>query len=255
MYIYEPKRDVEQLVSCCEYKNVKAVPHFHRSVELIYVLYGKVSATIDNQIVYAKKDQMIFIPSGYSHSVNSIDGTSSITLIIPYRYFSPFEKRRVDLRFISLTDKKQNKQILQHILSIKERVTKQPTLLMQGLVNVVLGLISENYVPQMISDRRNDLVLDIVNYIEQNYSQEITLEKISAHFGYSKYYFSKLFNRLFGCTLKSYVNMVRCNEIEENKERSVSNAILDAGFNSLSSYYKFKAKKTVFNRVEKDDSL
>ena len=59
---------------------------------------------------------------------------------------------------------------------------------------------------------------------------------------YSKYYFSKLFNKLFGCTLKNYVNTVRCGMIENDKEKGVSNAILNAGFNSLSSYYKFKAK-------------
>lgn len=242
MPIYEPKRDVEQLVSCCEYKNVKAIMHFHRSIELIYVLSGKVCATIDGGVVEAKKDQIIFIPSGSSHSVWAEDNTLSLTLIIPYNYFSSFEQKGIDLNFSCLSNKTHNKLILQQILNIKERVDDQHSLLMQGFVYVVLGLIVENYRSESKKKKRNDLILDIVNYIELNYAENITLDKISAHFGYSKYYFSKLFNKLFGCTLNNYVNTVRCAVIENNKGIGASNAILNAGFNSLSSYYKFKKK-------------
>lgn len=239
---YEPQRDVEQLVSCCEYKNIDVLPHFHRCVELIYVLSGKVNAKIDDQSVSAIKDEIIFIPSGYTHSMQTKQGTISITLMIPYRYFAPFEKSKVYLRFICLKDKKFNKEIYQYILNIKNRVDYTPTLLLQGLVMVVLGLITERYAPQLPQVRKSDLILDIVNYIEQNYTEDISLEKISSHFGYSKYYFSKLFNKLFNCNLKSYVNMVRFNKVEADKEEGVAGAALKAGFGSLSSYYKFKRK-------------
>lgn len=245
MLFYEPKRDVEQLISCCEYKNVKALSHFHRSIELIYVLCGRVDAVVGERCASAKKDEIIFIPSGYNHSVESIDGTRSITLIVPYCYFAPFEKRDIALNFLELNIKKKNRLILSHVLSIKERINCQSTLLMQGFVNVILGLIIESYASQSADYKRNDLILDIVNYVEQNYTENITLEKISSHFGYSKYYFSKLFNKLFNCTLKSYINTVRYNSIDESRAESVSSAVLDAGFNSLSSYYKFKAKQNI----------
>jgi AraC-like DNA-binding protein len=106
---------------------------------------------------------------------------------------------------------------------------------------MVLGLISRLYEPEEMQTDHKDISLDIIHYIDEHYMEKITLDSISQYFGYSKYYFSRLFNRLFHCSLNSYINSVRLRAIEEmsNKDNK-TNKITKAGFNSLSSYYRSK---------------
>ena len=83
----------------------------------------------------------------------------------------------------------------------------------------------------------------ILQYIEDHYNETITLDEISRHFGYSKYYFSRLFNRTFHCTLNAYINSVRVRAVSKMpEEQSKTEKIIEAGFNSLSSYYRTKNK-------------
>ena len=104
---------------------------------------------------------------------------------------------------------------------------------------MVLGLIARTYEPEEIQNNHRDISLEIIHYVDAHYTEKITLDAISQHFGYSKYYFSRLFNRLFHCTLNNYINAVRLRAIEEMQgEENQTRKITEAGFNSLSSYYR-----------------
>jgi AraC-like DNA-binding protein len=61
---------------------------------------------------------------------------------------------------------------------------------------------------------------------------------------YNKYYFSKLFNRSFGCNLSRYVNRIRYRYVLDNADASknLSEIIFDAGYNDPSVFYKYRAK-------------
>ena len=87
----------------------------------------------------------------------------------------------------------------------------------------------------------NSLVRKIIEYIDTNYDEEITLTSLSEYFGYSKYYFSAFFNKNFGCNLNSYLNNVRINKIE-NEHGSKTENILNCGFKTLSTYYRALSK-------------
>ena len=50
---------------------------------------------------------------------------------------------------------------------------------------------------------------EITEYIEQNYSEAISLSRLSAHFGLSVSYIARLFRKELGQTPSAYVNVVR----------------------------------------------
>lgn len=81
-------------------------------------------------------------------------------------------------------------------------------------------------------------------YIDNNYSENIDLEKISDESYFSKFHFIRLFKQIYGKTPHQYLTFVR---LEKAKElmcngQSVSDVCYSVGFESLGSFStKFKS--------------
>lgn len=80
--------------------------------------------------------------------------------------------------------------------------------------------------------------------LDQHFHEDITLDNIAKHFGYNKYYFSKLFNSLFGISLNNYINNIRISKFiekaqkEKNLQSTITNLAYDCGFNSMPPFYR-----------------
>lgn len=242
---YEPQRDVEDRVSSMSYKSLSALLHFHRSIELIYVRSGVVRVRSGMREFLVGADEIAFVPAYFAHSAESVEPGGADNFIIPYNYYKQFAARGVPLYYSHLADKEVNRQILQVIIQAQPNIKdRRSDLLAHGYAEVVLGLISRYYRSDNIKTGDNEFVIRVINYIDQNFKADLSLDNVSAHFKYSKYYFSRLFNRAFGCNLNRYINQVRYNYVVSNyKEgQNLSAVILEAGFNDISTFYKFKRR-------------
>lgn len=78
-------------------------------------------------------------------------------------------------------------------------------------------------------------------YIEENISNEITLEDIAKHANISKYHFCRLFKKRIGKSPFNFVRFMRIEKAKELLERdnlSISMAAVDVGFNDVGSFIK-----------------
>lgn len=244
--IYEPILDVNQRVSKKLYKNSAAITHFHQSIELIYCHKGKLKIGCGTDSYEIKKNEIAFCPSYFPHSVEPLEQSLSTTYIIPYNYFKPFSDNKIFLLYKKLDNVSVNKKILSAIEDSGAALIHQPNLLLQGYVNVILGLIKENYESADFGSVKIELMMEIIDYINENSKEKITLDSLSKHFGYSKFYFSRLFNKTFNCTLNFYINQVRKNKVllEMDSDKKITDIILDNGFGTISTFYRTKVDAT-----------
>lgn len=87
----------------------------------------------------------------------------------------------------------------------------------------------------------------ILTYMKKHASDEITIEEIAAHFGYSKYHFSREFKKLTGFSATDYLSSIRIEQAKQDflkKQRSITESSFDAGFSSLGTFSTTFAKKT-----------
>lgn len=174
--------------------------------------------------------------------------TLSENLIIPYNYFHKFDKEKIPLYYFRLSDADINKKLFATIDEIKNVLPKNNEILLQAYIDILLGTIVDRYPPENAIQTENSLIIEIIEYIEANFKNDVSLERLAAHFHYDKYYFSKLFNASFHCNLKTYVNHVRFNYIEEYIEehaasrKNLTPLILEAGFKDISTYYRVKQR-------------
>lgn len=239
--VYEPTRDVVHDLNC-KYRGIKNIHvHFHQAIEITCILSGEVDFYIDGKCKRLQSGDVAFAPPYSVHYAKSDCAVEGVVLIIPKLYFDEFIKFTGGATYSFLTDKKKNKDIITIVRAIADRGEDMPSVLSKGYANVVLGLILDRYEPEKSANTNQNLVMQIIKYLDEHYRENITLEQISAHFGYSKYYFSRLFNRLFSCNLNTYVNSLRMRAVDSDKSgENKSKVIEDAGFSSLSSYYRCK---------------
>ncbi len=62
---------------------------------------------------------------------------------------------------------------------------------------------------------RNDVLDNILYYIEKNYAEPLKLESIAELFGYNSAYLGKLFTRKVGCNFNAYVDQTRIGKAKE----------------------------------------
>lgn len=96
------------------------------------------------------------------------------------------------------------------------------------------------------SDRGNHHIRQALQFMAENYVQQITLEMVAEHVGLSPSYFSTLFRRTTGSSFRSYLCRIR---VEESKhlllhtEYSLSDIAVAVGFTDQSYYSR------VFKRI------
>jgi len=236
---YEALRDVQDKIAILEMKNVTATPHFHRCIELLFVKDGEMEVSSAKQTRVFRKGEIAFIRLYSLHSVHA-DSSLSDTLLIPERYFSD-ASATCNLSFFALDDIAYNEKLFDIEREIKQRLDCGTEFMLNGLISVLLGYIVEKYQPCESYPVETRLMSSIIEWLDYNYSQTITLQYAANHFGFSKYHFSRLFNKLFGCNFTVYLNRVRARYVQENegKGKSITALIYEAGFGCTSAYYQF----------------
>lgn len=81
----------------------------------------------------------------------------------------------------------------------------------------------------------NELVCEIIEYINKNINKEITIDELSSIFYFNKTYIMKRFKKEMGITIHSYINHIRIYNslLEFNNNSYILNIALRNGFNSL----------------------
>lgn len=228
--------------------------HFHQQLELLYVKKGEVVVKINDQVDTLTQGQLAIVDSFDNHQYTHKDGAISCCLSIPVhylkRYASVMSNKKIKDKYIKDLDLAEN--IYQKILNVISALHENE-LILEGNIFILLGTIINNNIVQEDDKTSHDLVKNILIFIEDNYKNSITLDIIAKNFGYSKYYFSHLFNKCFKCNLNDYLNLVRCRHsincvLEEHM--SVSDAAFASGFVSMRTFY--RTFKKYFNMTPKE---
>ena len=255
--IYESHHDKTKDLILSYSKNANISNHFHRSFEIIYMIKGKMETEVGNEKFIASEDDIIFVNKYYSHSYKVIGEYEKYVIIIPPRICNDFDDifNNKTLQTF-LTDKEFNKTLLPIISSLKNKFKDVSPLVKKGYVNVIVGELIGHY--KLVDINRNsniELLVKILDYIDSNYSNELNLEIISNHFGYSKYYFSRLFNDFMGESINNYINIIRVQAVVKklkNKEnRNISDIAYSCGFNSLTTFY--RSFKKIYGNNPKEE--
>lgn len=95
---------------------------------------------------------------------------------------------------------------IEKILSINEKVSSDSAIISSLLITNILTLcITTSQEDDEDNSPLAQKLDSVVDYINEHYTQKITLDELSAHFYISKYYLARAFKKEFGMTIVQYI--------------------------------------------------
>jgi len=237
--------------------------HWHNDIELVYVLDGNLKMGINKECRILKKGDVAICSSGDIHYYNSKDLYSEYFLILlkpqllesksiwpkNLRFLCPFIKCKF------LKENKISDRVAEIFTSLhceSQKNTEHSHYFQRAHIYELCGLLlcnipSEPLLEVKLSRSISHLkIMQIaLQYIETNYTQDISLKDTAKISNMSFFYFSRLFNQITGKNYKSYLNSVRVEKAEELLLSDLNKSIMDIAYESG-----FKSIRT-FNRVYK----
>lgn len=247
-------------------KNNQTPPHFHKDIEIIYNINGTKKISI-NGMFYTLKSNMLAISFMYDiHQYYSTDTDSTqITFTIPYKYSTDLYAFLKNNKPVSNIMYDFDNIILSFIEKLKEEKQKNTPnpIIIKGLFICIQGFILNNLILSKDNETSNknanltiskdnetssknaNLLKEILNYIDNNYKSDITLDILASHFGYNKFYFSKIFHSFFHTNISEYLGIIRLSytlDYISEHNSSVIEAASECGFKSIKTFYKYYNK-------------
>ena len=219
------------------YSNTTWKPHFHKSLELIYLLKGQLTLTVNDHETILRMGEAAMILSNQIHSFHVDAGTLVWVAVFSEDFvpeFASFMKDKQGNSPVFLPDEEVS------ALLTRELILSEPTALMR---RACLYAVCDQYLKKVTLEERktkNDiLICRILDYIQEHFTEDISLEDVAAEFGYEHHYLSRLLNKSYHLRFRSIVNDYRVEAAMRELRRGelgVTEIAMKCGFQSIRSF-------------------
>lgn len=220
---------------CKEYgKNFNFPAHLHQSFEFITVFSGNMQIDIEDKTYNLKKGESILI---FPHQMHSISSEKSKHMLC---IFSP---ELVKAYYSKISNKKPVKNTFEIdnylIDTLDNLLTDSSTFKKKGILYSICAEFDKNaeYTEKISFD--DNLLQNIFEFVEENYSAECELNDLAKKIGYSYSYLSRCFKKTTGISFNTYVNRFRISNacyLLNNTNYSVLQCALESGYKSIRSF-------------------
>lgn len=219
--------------------------HFHKNLELIYVIKGNVKCTINNTEYNLKSgDYGLCLPYDIHSYIPDSDSIYWVGVFSEdyVRFFANHIRGKSAKGFAFRCPECTN-YLLQSTL-ISEN-TPSIYILKACLYAVCDAFLSTIDIFEDSNDKKTNITY-IVQYISDNHTKDITLKDISKLLGYDYNYVSRYFRSTFNMSFSNFLNIYRLEtaiKLLEETDKKITEIALESGFQSVRSFnHTFRSK-------------
>ncbi len=232
-------------------------PHWHKAGEVIAPLSNTYEVTVGGGVLTLYPGDVLIIASGELHSIRAPESGARYILNYTAERFNSIQ----DLNFLFsmmspyyLVRVNQSPQLAGSLMAVLEQVRGEYfgdhpyrdgeiySLMLHFFV--LLGRESDGReVIEGASPSKQQeydrLFRGICNYIREHCTENLSLEQISEHAGFSKYHFARLFKEFTGSTCHDYLTLCRirwAQNLLADFSLSITEISMRSGFNSLATF-------------------
>lgn len=221
--------------------------HWHRSVEILVTLEGKICFNVGSDNFNFAKDNWLIVNSSELHScrcIDKVDHFKGISFLISHTFLEKWIGK--NLFFYNPRIPEVTEEIMKIARNVSGLDVNMPhyslTLMEQiyGLLLVIAKYCVKPDITYAVPFSKNQAkATELLEYIEDNYREELSLYDIATHFKYSPGYFSRFFKEAIGMNYLSYLNFVRIHhaaqELLEHRT-TLTECALNNGFPNTKSF-------------------
>ncbi|MBR2989047.1 MAG: helix-turn-helix domain-containing protein [Clostridia bacterium] len=249
MLLYQTHNSIgEDIYNAFLYSNPEWLIHFHKSFELAVVIEGDAVATVDGVDYNISKGQAVLITPYLLHSYSTPKNCKLFVVVFSSSYTENFarltQNKRADNPVIDLDEltwRIINEKLLGEVsLGDKSHVSvaKPHVYDIKSALYAICALMVRS---TSFTARNSDgkLVFEILQYVENNFMQDITLNSLAFHLGYDYSYVSRIFSANIKVNFKTLVNQYRCDYAKNlivTTSKDFADIAYQSGFQSIRSF-------------------
>lgn len=203
--------------------------HWHEEIELLYQLNGESTIQIEGKKYQIPRKHLTVVDSGLVHSTYTYSDTSMFICAHISRKYMQRYLHDIDLYQIHcIPDELTDDQFPDYlkVCQMMEELTRlyiedasaflleAEGIIMQVLAHLIRYFSTHAAAHVTATDRLSiDRIKEIINYVEEHFREQISLQDIADHLGLGKEYFCRFFKKNMGMSFLHYVNEVRVSQI------------------------------------------
>ncbi len=237
-----------------KYETFHYPAHWHKAAEIAIAKKMDTELVINNHTFTLKQGDLVFIAGGDIHSYPISNGGERIFILFDLQDMMNNALLREDYTLISKSifirkgsDRELHSKVMQHIDRILDEdanITTGSRFAMLARIYDLMALLVRNTdrTGALSGTDRKDLLIKVgkvIDYIERNYKEPITLKSAAENAGFSEHYLSRIFNRAVGSPFHLYLNKIRIKHAESQiilNDESISEIAFNCGFNSIPTF-------------------
>ncbi len=233
--------------------NFSVRPHIQRCHEVSYIADGRGVFTVGNKEYKVKKGDIIFTKQGINHAITSDKDNPLRFLYCGFSIHSDNSIfKEIDTFFkTSINPVAYDNYSLNSVFNIvfNESINNgnySNEIIKCGIFQIIIftyrnlmDLQKKEYILKNNLTRTEEILYEIVNYIDSNYMEIEDLTKIGDILGYNYCYLSRAFSNNFGYSIKDYYSKLRFEKAAEmlkNGKYSVTEVVAKLNYQSVHSF-------------------
>lgn len=262
--IFEPlEKEIHATYNITE--NATTVPyHRHNGYEIYLFIQGSIRYYIEDHCYDLKEGDLVLLNKKEMHRAVCLEQIpyERISIYISEAYMSQISSTTTNLALCFNNRSVGNNNVIwlsgnvyaefiklaNGLIRAEKKDNFGDDILIKAYIEQLLVLVNREFMAsnQITSNIMPKLIKDIMNYIDQNIQNDITLENISQKFYLNGTHISRQFKKHTGLTIRAYIvdrKVARAKELLSAGE-SVTNAAFQSGFNDYSNFIR------TFHRLE-----
>lgn len=246
--------DSDYMVWQSSYTNISFLAHWHQEIEFIYVRSGSIHLSVNEDEFTAHQGDLVLIDTGDFHYSDSSERENQLDFLIfapgivsslyHHSYFIHplITAEQLDAyglsRELPLLIDSISRELNQHQPYYQEIVTA-------SIRRFWYELCRNHPRTQSVmpgQNKRMNMLYDmqkLLSYMEDHYTENITLSFAAAQIGFSESHFSKVFKKLMGVNFVTYLSLVRVEQAAamlKNTSNKITDIAMNCGFNNVRSF-------------------
>ncbi|MFI4911375.1 MAG: AraC family transcriptional regulator [Sedimentisphaeraceae bacterium JB056] len=231
--------------------NFKTGIHRHSYSTLIYVVSGRGRCITEKGDHYLESDSVLMLERNMPHQMIDKPSGAMVVFVVYFSDSLPLVDEKMTRKLfneplvqVPRHNSRQLRQILRQMLYEQNAKPEfNDIALTQCFSSIMLMLyrLAAAGVENKSSQKSQDRVLDVLNYVHSHYYETFTLSDIAADAGLSERQFANICRQLKGQSFVQYLNSIRTQKASElliETSMSISAIAFEVGFEEISTFYR-----------------
>ena len=224
-------------------KNYTFSPHLHNQIELVYLVSGSCTISIDNINYSVVAGNLILI---FPYQIHSFSDAEHCELIV--QVFEPDFTPRL-LPYLGKYTLKYplfatiSPDCLEAFLKAEHYYVSQSDIhIIRGYVSLCISFLYDKFefIPISMSDYHS-VLYSLLLYVDAHYRETLTLDILAQELHVTKYYISRIFTQKLHSSFPDYINQLRVEYavyLLQNTDFPICDIAFECGFDCIRTFYR-----------------